>query len=781
MTIDVSTGPFDAERTVLSPYVPRLVIDWLATEPATVWREIEGSVAFVDISGFTKLSERLARQGKVGAEALAETISTCFTRLLAEAYARGGGLIKFGGDALLLLFEGFDHERRAARTAIDMRRALRDVGRLDVFGQRVVLRMSVGVHSGAFHFFLVGRSHRELLITGPAASTTVAMEAAADAGQILVSPRTAAALPRGVLGATKGPGVLLRRAPSELTIDLTEAVRIPEGLDLAAAVPRALRGALLSGAQEAEHRRATVTFVHYDGTDELIERDGPAVAAASLDQLVSAAQDAADARGVTFLGTDIDRDGGKIILSAGAPAASGDDERRMLLALRDLLDADLPLPLRIGVNRGDVFAGDIGPSYRRTYTVMGDTVNLAARLMAKALGGQVLATSDVIERSPTRFEAEPLEPFMVKGKAKPVHAWVVGPVAGARVAPAAERLELVGREAELEVLLDALDEARRGRGSLVEVVGEPGLGKSRLVDELRSLADDVVQLTATCETYEASTPYFAFRGLARALFGLEPQPGPDDTGRLTRAIRAVAPEQLPWAPLVAAVADVAMDDTAESAALEEQFRSSRLADVLGALLAGLLTTPTLVTFEDVHWMDDASAELLTQISANVNAGPWLICTTRRDVDAGFVAPESQSRSLRLAPLSADAATRLARAATAVAPISPQEMAVLTERAGGNPLFLKELLASIDGAGIDALPDSIEAVVTARIDRLAPEDRNILRRVSVLGRHFSASLLPAVLDEVPSPQDPVWERLADFLHPDGDGVTFDHALVPRRGL
>src|SRR5579871_4218865 len=105
MTAHLGVDPENASAA-LAPYLPKLVVDWLAAEPGATWRVVEGSMAFVDISGFTKLSERLARQGKVGGEELADTISACFTGLLAVAYAQGGGLLKFGGDALLLLFQG---------------------------------------------------------------------------------------------------------------------------------------------------------------------------------------------------------------------------------------------------------------------------------------------------------------------------------------------------------------------------------------------------------------------------------------------------------------------------------------------------------------------------------------------------------------------------------------------------------------------------------------------------------------------------------------------------
>ena len=257
-----------------------------------------------------------------------------FRQLLTTAYANGGGLIKFGGDALLLLFAGEHHASDGATAAIGMRRALADLGQIDTSAGKVRLRMSVGVHSGEFHMFLVGDRHRELIMTGPAASRAVDMEGTADAGQIVVSPETAARLPaqccpkpraRARCSAAtahqrRGQELRARSTARAASVDLRRP-RLP-----------ARSGAV--GRGEPEHRRVTIGFIHYDGTDEMIAQRPLAEVAGALDGLVSAAQEACDAHGVTFLGTDVDHDGGKIILVAGAPTATGDDEARMLAALR---------------------------------------------------------------------------------------------------------------------------------------------------------------------------------------------------------------------------------------------------------------------------------------------------------------------------------------------------------------------------------------------------------------------------------------------------------------
>jgi len=772
--------PASGTGNLLAPYLPRLVVDWVTGSPTDIHRDIAGSVAFVDISGFTKLSERLASHGKVGAEELSETINRCFVDLLAVGYAHGGGLIKFGGDALLLLFTGDDHEVRACRAAVGMRRTLRAVGRVTVLGHRVGLRMSVGVHSGAFDFFLVGETHRELIVTGPAASTTVSMESTAEAGEIVVSPATARALRSSVLGSGKGDGVLLRRAPPGLSCAPATLEPVSASTDLSACVSTAVRAALLAGMQEPEHRRVTVAFIHFDGTDALIESSGPEKLAHLLDGLVSGVQRSADRQGVAFLGTDIDRDGGKIILTAGAPSSSGGDEHRMLLVLREVMDLRPELPLRIGVNRGSVFAGDIGPHYRRTFTVMGDAVNLAARLMAKAQPGQILSSPDVLEQSGADVDTVELEPFVVKGKAQPVRALSVGNVATARRSRRDDGIPFVGRHTEIGLMRDAVTGARQGGGALLQITGEPGVGKSRLVEELQAMAGDMTLVRATCEHYESSTPYFPLRGLLRGLLGIAPDmPDTAAASCLRDAVDRVAPAVAPWVPLLASVVDVPVPDTEESAQLDEQFRRPRLASATTELLGALVSAPMLLVVEDAHWMDEASADVVRHWATAVSGRPWVVCVTRRDEATGFSAPREPAVVLvDLLPLDGQDAAELIHLATRDSPIAPHAIAALAERSGGNPLFLRELVANTRAdKGLGDLPDSVEAVIAARIDQLHPLDRNLLRRASVLGRSFPAGLLGAVVDDSPAVTDDRWQRLGEFLQHGPDGtVTFAHALI-----
>jgi class 3 adenylate cyclase/tetratricopeptide (TPR) repeat protein len=773
----IVTLPAASGRPTLNSYIPRVLLRHLATTPDELWWTIEGSVVFVDISGFTKLSERLAKVGKEGAEQVTEAIEACFTDLLSVAYANDGSLIKFGGDALLLLFEEADHVANACRSAVWMRRALRDVGRIEVPGSHVQLRMSVGVHTGTYHFFHVGGSHRELVVTGPGWTGTVSMEHVADAGEILVSPAVAEALPARCIGDAKGPGFLLKREPpghhaaGELPFYSVDPDTVAHCLSTA------VRTHVLAGGGTPEHRAVSIAFIHYDGTDEAIRTRGPATVAEDLQVLLADTQAACDEYGVCFLATDADDDGGKLILTAGAPTITGNDEERILLALRRIAEGERAIPIRIGVNRGGVFAGDIGPWYRRTYTVMGDAVNLAARLMAKAAPGEIYATEEVLEASGTRFATTELEPFMVKGKARPVQAWAVGNVLGTRARDATVRLPLTGRDKELATLRAALMEAEQGRGSLIEIVGEPGIGKSRLVEELHAGLEARV-LFAAAEAFTSTTPYVIWRAILREVLGVSWEADDETvTGRLETLIDVIDPSLRPWIPLITIALDVDIPMTPEVEQLGEEFRQPKLHEVVGRFLEGALVEPTLIHVEDAHLMDGSSRDLANALLDDLGNRPWLIAVTRRDMEEGFVAPEHGRVSrIELTSLTRDDTVTLIEAATADAPLLPHDVDLVADRAGGNPQFALDLAQVVTSGAM--LPGSIETAAMARIDALAPADRTLVRRASVLGTTFHRRFLVDVLDpEAPPVDDATWERLGEFFLEEENGyLRFARAVV-----
>src|SRR6478735_451996 len=536
--------------TDLRRHVPPLTLVWDDEAPGALHRTVDGTLVFADVSGFTALTERLSRQGRIGAEEIVEALNRVFGPMLTIAATRGGELLNFGGDALLFLFRGDDHPEQACDAAVEMRASLRAAAAVPTSAGRFALSMSVGVHSGDIGLFLVGSPTRELLVLGPGASAVALAEKAADAGQVVVSDATA---PRLVSGATRprddGALLLLRRKPR--TPPGHPASASPTGLDrMATLFPTALGEFLAPGPPDPEHRVATIAFVRFSGTDALLAARGPADLADVLHEVVTGVEEALAAEGVTLLSTYLDTDGGKFFLGTGVPGTRGDDEGRMLRALRRMADADLPLPLQLGVARGNVFAAEVGVADRAAYSAMGDTTNTAARITGTAPPGVVHAHPAVLERSRTLFAVTPRGPFRMKGKSAPVLVFEVGEELGSRQEARSGRLPFLGRSAELDVAQEALERALAGEGGVLTIEGPAGIGTTRLAGEALDAAGATRRLALRAEPYGTSSAYRVLRDPLRELLGLARASREEMGAALLRVLSERAPDLLPMAPLV---------------------------------------------------------------------------------------------------------------------------------------------------------------------------------------------------------------------------------------
>jgi class 3 adenylate cyclase/tetratricopeptide (TPR) repeat protein len=746
------------------PYVSRIAATW---PTGTGHQVIDGTLVFADISGFTALSERLARQGKIGAEILTDLLDAVFAQLLDAALERGGDLLAFGGDALCLLFQGDGHEHRAAAAAWELQRRLRyRTSAHDAVG-RVSLGMSVGIESGPVHLVRAGDATIEHLALGPTVTATLALETAAERGQILVGPRLAERLPADRL-APEGDHRRLAHAPG----DAVDPYR-PPGPDTAGAsasiIPSWLREVVDAGT-EAEHRRATIGFVKLVGTDTLVEvPDGRAAIRHAVTELHRIAAES----GVTVIACDVYPDAIKVLAAAGVPAASPDDTERMLEAGLATIAVDTPLAVHVGINGGRLFAGPVGSPDRRTYTVMGDAVNLAARLMAKARPGTVVATDETLGATRRDFARTALEPFLVKGKTAPIRASEVGArhtagtVAGATSA-------LRGREQELGRLLHAWAAARNGTGAVAEIRAGPGVGKSALIGELRERLGAPPGSTFEGGLYLRTSPYGALVGPLLARAGIDA--GLDEAAQseaFARVLADQAPALLPWAPLLAIPFGIQLPPTAETQALAPEFRRARLADLFVELMTTWFPQSALFVVEDAHWIDDASSELLGALARAGTARPWLLIVSRRPGTEGLrLDPDLERIELALTAISEPAARELIADLT---PASLPEPTVrkLLARAAGNPLLLAELTRAVaDGQSLDALPESVESLLAAEIDALPRHERALVRRGAVLGAVFPERLLRALGDV----RDDALDAVGHFLFRDADQLRFRHALI-----
>lgn len=759
------TGPGAAPG--VAPYLASAHRKWLAEAPGARWRRRPASLVFGDVSGFTALSERLAAHGKVGAEELTDVLDAAVGRLLDAAAVHGGDLLKYGGDAVLLAFEGPGHERRAVQAAAALPAALRGPG-----GADVQLSMSIGAATGELDLFLVGEDHRELIVCGPLVSRTVRLEHEAEADEVLADGTTAAAVNDARWSGPERGGHLLLLPPPPSNVSLGGAGNGEQDLgdeELVVAVPVGLRRRLGTG-REGEHRQVAMAFVQILGVDDLLEAHGHAAVAEALDAVIRTAQEACALHRTTFLSSDGDDGAVKLILTAGAPDAGTDDIGRLLMVARAVAATDCALPVRVGVHHGRAFAVEVGSDRRRVYTVLGDAVNLAARVMGRSEAGNVIATDSTLLDARTRFAATNLEPFMVKGKTEPVLASVVGPPLGGPTA-GAHRTPLVGREQERRLLLEALEDVRGGAGRAVVVSGDAGIGKSRLVAEIITAAPDLPRLHITGGAYAVGSPYFAVRSALRHLLDLELD-APDATV-VDALLALVGPGGEQWLPLLAPPFGVTLPDTPATAPVEARFRRARSHALVTDLLRTLLPDRALLVVEDAHWLDDASTELLHHLLGAFDGVPWLVVVSRRDQPGGLeLDPAPTVARVDLRPLDlADAAALLHGDADDRFP--HWVLDALVARGGGNPLFLEQLRdAARSGADVESLPATVEAVIAARIDTLEPLRRRHLRTASVLGQRFPIGLLEQVIGETG-----VMTTLDAFLELEEPGwARFQHALV-----
>lgn len=727
---------------VLGPFVPQLAVE-LGAKPVPSWTSVDGSMLSADISGFTALSEKLAGKGKAGAEEITGLINTCFTALIESAYRYGGEVLKFGGDALLILFRGENHERRCADAGLLMQRALHS----SPAAKRANLTMTVGAAVGPFDVFLVGSGYRELLVTGPRATEVIRLEGEAAKGDTLIDPVIAGLLPDAMKLREEHGGWVVTGSTGDAPTGPT--TRDHDASDLTPYVPAAVVEQLEAFSElGGEHRLVTVGFTMVVGVAEQLDLVGPNGVAEALGTLVDDVVAACDAYGVTVLHTDIAPDGTKFVLCAGAPVSPGDTTEALLQAMLAITESTVPFVIRQGVQAGRVFAGFLGSPYRRAYTLMGDPVNTAARMLGKADDRDIVAVTSAVEDTRTIFDVEQLEPFLVKGKSEPITASKVrGATGNVRRDTAGTRL--VGRERELDILTRAIGEL----DTVVELVGLAGVGKSRLLDAAWSAAEGLTIYQGACTPYGAAWPYSVFRPLMRWGSGIPVDASAELTGnRLTDIVAEYAPDLVPMLPLLALPFGAKVSPTPEVDAIDPEFRRLRIHEVVVQLLDATLTGPILLVVEDTHWIDDASGELLNHLVQASHGRPWASIITRRPEGEWAIPEADHVVSIELEPLDDDAIKQLAVEVSTRA-LADRDLDLIAERAQGNPLFAVELARALsESAGDAELPDTIEQIIASRFDRLDPSARRLIRVASVLGNQFHEVIVSAMLTEMYSDAD-----------------------------
>jgi class 3 adenylate cyclase/tetratricopeptide (TPR) repeat protein len=531
--------------------------------------------------------------------------------------------------------------------------------------------------------------------------------------------------------------------------------------------PGALAGEPPPSAADAppeERRKATVLFADLSGYTAVAERMDPETVKSMVDRALRRL-----AEEVVRYGGRIDKYIGDNVMGVfGAPVAHEDDPERAVraaLAMQAAMDevnedigasTDASFLLRIGINSGEVLAGQVGGDY----TVMGDPVNVAARLQAAARPGSVTVGEITHRLTRGAIEYEELEPLELKGKAEPVLAWeavrvlVAGSSRSARVST-----PLVGRQDESALLLSLFDRVvKEGRPHLVTVVGQAGVGKTRLLKELAAKMggrpEKPMLRLGHCPAYGAGLAYWALGEVIRGQFEIVDTDDSETAwNKLRRGVESVVsaettdepPERV--AALIARPLGIEVPaERLEALGLDAEdpqgMRDRIFSAVRSLIEAASQRWPLVLAIEDIHWADEGMLDLIEYLARWVRGPMLVVCMARDELldrRPGWGGGRRNSTTISLEPLEPERARELVTALFGDGENGHGALlAQVADRSGGNPLFAEEMVNRIreEGPGdVQTLPETVHSVLAARLDSLLPSERRVLQHAAVVGQTF----------------------------------------------
>jgi len=566
-------------------------------------------------------------------------------------------------------------------------------------------------------------------------------------------------------------------------------------------------------ALEGERKQVTVLFADLKGSMELLADRDPEEARQLLDPVLERMMAAVH----QYEGTVNQVMGDGIMALFGAPIAHEDHAVRACYAALAMQASvkqyaeevqrskGVPIQMRVGLNAGEVVVRSIGSDLHMDYSAIGQTVHLAARMEQMAMPGAILITAEVLRVAEGYVQVKALGPVSVKGLRVPVDVYEVlgaGPARTRLQAAAVQGLtRFVGRDRELDHLDRALEQAGRGHGQVVALVGEPGVGKSRLVEECLDApgTQGWVVLESRALSYGQATPYLPVIDLLKGYCGIDASDDPPRRReKVLGTVLGLDAALEPILPPLLALLDVPVDE-ADWPRLDPAQRRQRTLEALKRLLLrASQRQPLLVVFEDLHWIDAETQALLDSLVESLPAASVLLLVNYRPEYQHGWGGKTYYTQVRLDPLPPERADELLQALLGdETPLHPLKQ-LLIERTEGNPFFLEESVRTLVETHVlvgergayrvaqalptTQVPATVQAVLAARIDRLPPEEKRLLQTAAVIGTEVPLPLLQAVaeLPEAALHRGLAHLQAAEFLYethlfPE-HAYTFKHALT-----
>lgn len=557
---------------------------------------------------------------------------------------------------------------------------------------------------------------------------------------------------------------------------------------LRSAVPQPLAQKALAarGVLEGERRQVTILFADVVGSTAMAEKRDPEEAKVILEECLTLVMEQVH----RYEGFVVNLMGDGLLAFFGAPIAHEDDSERGVRAALGIQESvrayaqelekayGITLQVRVGLNTGTVVVGEMGSDLHMQYTAIGDSVNLAARVQAAAPPGEVLITGSTYRLVSRLFQFGALGEIEVRGREEPVEAYLVTGVITEPVRVRGIeglRSPMVGRDQEREKLLAVVENLLAGKGQIVAVIGEAGIGKTRLVEEVReaTAGKNILWLEGRALSYGQSLSLWMFQEVVRRYLGIsEGESQALMRVKLKSRVRALFPDrEAEILPYLASLLLVKLEgEMAERVAdIHPEALKRRIFVVVGELFERVAREQAVVlVLEDLHWADPTSIELLKGLLASTDRAPiMLLCLLRpeREEPCWKAILEAQTRyphrytEIALQPLPAEESRRLVENLLALEELPKGIKGVILEKAEGNPFFLEEVIRALIEEGVLVqqdgrwrataralsveIPDTVQGVIRARIDRLPEEPKQVLQVASVIGKTFLYSLLERV--------------------------------------
>jgi class 3 adenylate cyclase/predicted ATPase len=772
-----------------SAYIPMDRYQAIATD-LDLPNRTYGTALFADISGFTPLTEALLKEygPRRGPEELTRQLNLIYDALVTQVHHYGGSVIALSGDAITCWLDG-DDGKRAIACGLAMQQEMGQFVALTTpSGKTISLAMKVAVATGSVRRFLVGDPQIQYIdvLAGATLDRMATAEHHATKGEVVVAPEVMIQLGHAV------QVTAFRTDPDGQSFGVIGGLSTtippqPWPIQKPTLTEQQVRSWLLPPVYERLHagkgeflgelRPATILFLSFNG----IDYDGDETAGAKLDAYIRWAQTVLVRYEGYLLQLTVGDKGSYLYSAFGAPIAHEDDAVRAVSAALELRALPDPLSfienVQIGISQGQIYTGAYGGSMRRTYGVMGDEVNLAARLMQAAVPGQVLVSQVARQATGDTFTWESLPPLRVKGKAEPVTVFSLSGLKEQRAIHLQEprySLPMVGRETELALVEQKIDHTLTGHGQIIGITAEAGMGKSRLVAEIIRLADERqwVGYGGECQSYGTNISYLVWQPIWQGFFGLDPAwAAADQVRELERQLELIDPALAPRLPLLGAVLNLSIPDNELTHSFDAKLRKASLEALLvDCLRARAKQTPLLLVFEDCHWLDALSHDLLEEIGRATVDLPVLLVLAYRPPELQYLQAPRVSQlphftEIQLADFTPQEAhhlitLKLNQFFGAQSKISSGLVERITARGQGNPFYIEELLNFLQDQGFDPdndqnlelldLPTSLHSLILSRIDRLTENQKSLVKVASVIGRLFRAAWLWGVYPELGEP-------------------------------